>query len=114
MRTQRGTTNQHMSRYNKLVHLILHLSRTQSGGIGFIGGTSVRHPLPHHVFTTIKPSKVLNKPKYGSGAHKPTHMGNHFILKSAQESAYHVHPSPWTMDIIVATSAHFVGDAYLE
>ncbi len=114
MHTQRGTTNQHMPRYSKLVHLILHLSRSQSGGIGFTWGTSVRHPLPPQVFTTIKPSKVLNTPKYESGASKPTHMRKHFIPNSALESTYHVHPISLTVNNSVATSGIFLGGAYLE
>ncbi len=86
------------------MHLIRHLSRIQSAGISFIWGTFVSLPLTPHVYTTMGPSKVLNEPKCGSGAHRPLHVWKNSILYSALESTYRVLPSPRTMDNILAAS----------
>ena len=86
------------------MHLIRHLSRTQSGGHRFQKGHISVSPTTTHVLITIGPSKVLNEPKCGSGAHIPTHVCKNFIPNSALESANRVLLSPSTVDIVLSAS----------
>ena len=57
------------------------------GGIGFIWDTPVRSLLPTHIHTLMGPSTVLNAPKCGSGAHRPTHIWQNLLSKAAALNA---------------------------
>ena len=74
------------------------------GGHRFQKGHISASPTTTHVFITIGPSKVLNEPKCGSGAHIPTHVCKNFIPNSALESANRVLLSPSTVDIVLSAS----------
>ncbi len=80
---------------NSQIHrLIRHLATTQVGGIGFIRDTPVGSPLLAHVQSMMGPSTVLNAPKCGSGAHRPTHVWQNLLPKDKLDEAYSNLPNP--------------------
>jgi hypothetical protein len=58
-----------------IVRLIHHLSRTQTGGIGFIWDNLVRSPLSPHYHPTITPHPLHNRPLNGLERSKIRVMG---------------------------------------
>ena len=73
-RTHRGNGQPAHATLLKILRLIRHLASTQRGGVGFIWDTPDRSPLPAHILAVMGPSTVLNAPKCGSGAHRPTQI----------------------------------------
>ena len=87
-RTPRGNGQPTHATLQQIHRLIRHLASTQKGGIGFIWDTPVRSPLPAHIIAMAGPSTVLNAPKCGSGAHRPTRIWQNMLPKETLDDAY--------------------------
>jgi hypothetical protein len=74
LRARRGQGYPAHADVDQISYLIQHLAATQEGGIGFVWDILVGPPLLTHILETMGPSMVLNVPKCGSGAHRPTRI----------------------------------------
>ena len=93
-RTHKGQEQSAHTTVLQISHLILQLATTHRGGIGFVWDNPLRSPLPAHVQNMMGPSTVLNAPKYGSGAHRPTHIWQNLLPKETLDEAYSNLPAP--------------------
>ena len=83
--------------------LIQHLAATPEGGIGFVWNIPVGSPLPAHVLSMMGACTVLNAPKCGSGAHRPTCIWQNLLPKEELDEAYsYMHDPPHTVNEILA------------
>ena len=87
-RAYRGQEHPAHAVVDQISYLIQHLAATQEGGIVFVWDTLVGPPLPTHVLEIMGPSTVLNAPKCGSGAHRPTRILQNLPPKEDLDEAY--------------------------
>ena len=82
--------------------LIHHLATTQEGGLGFVWDTPSGPPLPAQIKDIMGPSTVLDTPKLGSGAHRPTRIWQNLLPTAEIETAYAQLPeNPHTINEIL-------------
>ena len=87
-RTHRGQGQSAQATVGQIRYLIQHLAATQEEGIGFVWDTPVISPLPTHVRQMMGPSTVLNAPKCGSEAHRPTHLWQNLLPTEELDEVY--------------------------
>ena len=87
-RTIRGHGQPAHATLQQILRLIQHLDSNQHGGIVFIWDSPVIPPLPAHIIAMMGPSTVLNAPKCGSGAHRPTQIWQNLLPKATLDEAY--------------------------
>ena len=84
----RGCGHHAHATISQINHLIRYLATTQEGGMGYIRDAPYGPKLSPQVHALMGPSTVLNAPKCGSGAHRPTHMWQNLLPKEELEEAY--------------------------
>jgi len=87
-RTRRGQGQPAHAVVDQISYLIQHLAATQENGIEFVWDTLVGPPLLTYVLEIMGPSTVLNAPKCGSGAHRPTRIWQNLLPKEELDEAY--------------------------
>jgi hypothetical protein len=73
---------------SQINYLIRHLATTQTGGLGFIWDAPHGPKLTPLMQTLMGPSTILNAPKCGSWAHRPTHIWQNLLPREKLEAAY--------------------------
>ena len=93
-RADRGLGQSAHAAVSQICYLIRHLATTQDSGIGYVWDTSFGSPLSAHVQNMMGPATILNAPKCGSDAHRPTGIWQNLLPKEALDEAYSNLPVP--------------------
>jgi hypothetical protein len=84
----RGSGQPVRATISQINYLIRHLATTQEGGLGYVWDAPYGPKLTPQVHALMGPLTVLNAPKCGSGAHRPTHIWQNLLPKGKLEEAY--------------------------
>ena len=93
-RAHKGQGQSAQATVSQICHLTRHLAKSQRGGIGFVWDNPLGYPLPAHVQNMMGPPTVLNAPKCGTEAHRPTRIWQNLLPKEALDEAYSNLPIP--------------------